>query len=56
MPADVIWNMNDSPKRSPSVRNRLLVIVVLSVLGVVALAATVPGFITGPIGGAVAGY
>jgi hypothetical protein len=52
----VSWNMKDSPKLSGKVRTRLLVIVVLAVLTGVALAATVPGVLLGPAGGAIAGY
>lgn len=48
--------MKDRPKLSPSARRKLVVVVVFSVLGAVALAAAFPGVLLGPVGGALASY
>jgi len=48
--------MKDSLNARSMWRKRLVVVFVLSVVAVVAFAATFPGVITGPVGGALAGY
>jgi hypothetical protein len=54
--AGVSYYMKDSPKLSAFARKRLVVVIVFSIVGVVALAATVPAMLLGPVGGALAGY
>jgi hypothetical protein len=48
--------MKDSPKLSTGRRWWLLVVVVVSLLGIAALAAALPGVLVGPVGGSLAGY